>query len=452
MRWTDLLSASIASLVQRPFRTFMTLLGVMIGSMSVISMVSLGLGMSESLTQQLGSNDSLTQITVMGSKATNPVDPNYKPMNATSVRELEAMDGVVDVIPTYTATVTMEVPPYSKGQIQVMGIPLEDMAAYGIEPARGQLPVSNTSLQLVVGDQFEYAFISVTDNAIPVIDAVDKPVFVTFDGLGTSDLPGQQETQPTDGTNANPNVQQPEANTGPKRVIAPVVAELASKGSFSMDDYQAFASLDALYHVMKQQAGSGKLPNQTTANADPKRGNFVYTGIVVKAESVEVAEQLNQTLRDNGWQTQANVELMKQVQQYGNITQAVFGGIGAVSLLVAAIGIANTMMMSVYERTKEIGIMKVLGASLSDIRKSFLVESAAIGFFGGLVGLILSLLVSVILNLTLGSLFGGTKASVIPPWLMIGAVAFSSLVGTLSGLAPAQRAMKLSPLAAIRAE
>lgn len=99
--------------------------------------------------------------------------------------------------------------------------------------------------------------------------------------------------------------------------------------------------------------------------------------------------------------------------------------------------------------------MKVLGASLGDIRKLFLIESAAIGLFGGLAGLMLSLLVSMLLNATLGaSMMGelGGRLSVIPFWLALGAVTFSTLIGTVAGLAPAQRATKLSPLAAIRGE
>ena len=114
------------------------------------------------------------------------------------------------------------------------------------------------------------------------------------------------------------------------------------------------------------------------------------------------------------------------------------------------------MMMSVYERTKEIGIMKVMGAALGDIRRMFLIESAAIGFLGGVIGLVLSLAASALLNATLGAQVAGEggsgELSVVPAWLMVGAVVFATLIGTLAGLVPAQRATNLSPLAAMRAE
>mgnify|MGYP000547347866 CR=1 FL=1 len=105
---------------------------------------------------------------------------------------------------------------------------------------------------------------------------------------------------------------------------------------------------------------------------------------------------MRQTARWNGWE---------QSKQQSNMIQAALGGIGAVSLLVAAIGIANTMMMSIYERTKEIGVLKVLGCSLATIRNMFLIEAGFIGFMGGLIGLALSFMVSVLINQFLAATF-----------------------------------------------
>ena len=137
------------------------------------------------------------------------------------------------------------------------------------------------------------------------------------------------------------------------------------------------------------------------------------------------------------------------------VAGAALGGIGAVSLLVAAIGIANTMMMSIYERTKEIGVLKVLGCSLATIRNMFLIEAGFIGFMGGLIGLMLSFMVSVLINQFLAAtfLYGmDGKLSVIPIWLAVPSVGFAIIIGMAAGFFPAMRAMKLSPLAAIRNE
>ena len=153
------------------------------------------------------------------------------------------------------------------------------------------------------------------------------------------------------------------------------------------------------------------------------------------------------------------MEWLKQAQQQLGMVQLVLGGIGGVSLLVAAIGIMNTMMMSIYERTKEIGVMKVLGCAMPDIRNMFLCESGMIGLMGGTVGLAFSYLISYIINFftkNAGSMMFGSSAgsslSSIPLWLAGFAIVFAIGVGMLAGYVPAARAMKLSPLAAIRNE
>lgn len=129
------------------------------------------------------------------------------------------------------------------------------------------------------------------------------------------------------------------------------------------------------------------------------------------------------------------------------------GGIGAVSLFVAAIGITNTMMMSIYERTKEIGVMKVLGCDLRNIRTLFLMEAGFIGLIGGIIGLVLSFTISAVMNkLAQASEEYMNGISYIPLWLIGLSLIFAILVGMIAGFFPARRAMKLSPLAAIRNE
>ena len=139
---------------------------------------------------------------------------------------------------------------------------------------------------------------------------------------------------------------------------------------------------------------------------------------------------------------------------FGKFGAPALGGIGAVSLFVAAIGIANTMMMSIYERTKEIGVMKVLGCDLSAIRNMFLTEAGFIGLIGGAVGLILSFCISGVINFLTNSMYmeGSYGLSYIPPYLVLLALVFAVVIGMLAGLFPALRAMRLSPLAAIRNE
>ncbi len=184
--------------------------------------------------------------------------------------------------------------------------------------------------------------------------------------------------------------------------------------------------------------------------------SVTYDQIYVKADSLKNTMAISEQIQQMGYQTYNSAEWIQSYQKQSQSLQLILGGIGAVSLLVAAIGITNTMIMSIYERTREIGIMKVLGCVLGDIKTLFLYEAAIIGLTGGLAGIAFSYLVSALLNTVssdggiLGGMSSGSKLSVIPPWLALSAVLFAVLVGLVSGYLPARRAMKLSSLEAMR--
>jgi ABC-type antimicrobial peptide transport system permease subunit len=160
-----------------------------------------------------------------------------------------------------------------------------------------------------------------------------------------------------------------------------------------------------------------------------------------------------------GYQAHSIADQLEGIEQGTRTVQAVLGGIGAISLLVATIGIINTMVMSIYERTREIAVIKVLGASFSVIRGLFLTEAALIGLLGGILGLVCSFLLSLLINIYAGAAIGAgamgpdappVRISVIPMWLTVFALAFSTAIGLIAGLYPATRAMRLDPVTALR--
>ncbi len=136
---------------------------------------------------------------------------------------------------------------------------------------------------------------------------------------------------------------------------------------------------------------------------------------------------------------------MKSVGQITDLLSVFLGGIASISLVVGGVGVANTMFMAVIERTKEIGIMKSVGASSGAILETFLIESALIGFGGGVIGIIVGVVFAFA-----ASLFG--VPVVVPLELVVGTAAFSLLVGLVSGYVPARNAAKLQPVEALRFE
>ena len=172
---------------------------------------------------------------------------------------------------------------------------------------------------------------------------------------------------------------------------------------------------------------------------------------------MENVQAISDYLKDSGYDAYSSSEWIQSEIQTMNMIQAVLGAIGAVAMLVAAISITNTMMMSIYERTKEIGVMKVLGCDIHNIQTLFLLEAGFIGFIGGIIGVLFSygigFAINTFLSSSISNAMGVTGAICrIPLWLSPSAIVFAVVIGMIAGFIPSLRAMKLSPLAAIRNE
>jgi len=183
-----------------------------------------------------------------------------------------------------------------------------------------------------------------------------------------------------------------------------------------------------------------------------------YDEIVVRARSLNDAVQIVDWLSAQGYEVQALKTMLDLANRGMIILQTMLASVGGLALLVASIGIANTMIMAVYERTKEIGILKAVGAAPGQIRLLFVVEASMIGLLGGVVGTLLGWLLGRGLNWLIlrilewqdmpmqGTFF------VVAWWLVVAALVFATLVGLLAGLYPAARAARLQPLDALRYE
>jgi putative ABC transport system permease protein len=187
-----------------------------------------------------------------------------------------------------------------------------------------------------------------------------------------------------------------------------------------------------------------------------------YAMIIVKAENPDVVIELADQINSLGFMANTPQAVVEGINSFFTVLQIVFGGVGAIALLVAAIGIANTMTMSILERTREIGLMKAVGATNQDVLSIFLGEAAGIGFIGGLGGVLLGWGSSAVLNLIALSYFasqvseqGGmppTMVTTTPLWLPIFGLIFATLVGLVSGLYPALRAATMVPVNALKYE
>jgi putative ABC transport system permease protein len=192
-----------------------------------------------------------------------------------------------------------------------------------------------------------------------------------------------------------------------------------------------------------------------TTNSLEREG---YDSVTIRAVDVSRASELTAQLKDDGFQVQSLEIVVLVANRIVTAITVMFTMIGSIALLVATIGIANTMVMAIYERTREIGILKAMGASRGEIRQMFMMEAGFIGMIGGVVGLLLGWVLGIGLNQAIliymkyrelpvhGNFF------VVTPMLALGVILFATFIGLVAGLLPAQRAARLDPLEALRHE
>ena len=446
MRFFDLLIMSVNNLRRRKLRTGLTVLGVIIGTASIVVMVSLGIGLKEMTMEQYASYGSLTRIQVSQNYGMGQAEDESSFLVDETVETLKRIPNVRAVSPTLATYVTMRQGPY-ESSTRIMGMSRESLEEIPLK--EGALPAENAkTLELIIGNMLARDFYNTKTGKgfwdtgeIPDVDLYNRPFFVLFQNWG-----GGEETS---------------AKTQKKYLFPACALVDGGEEEFGNEySYGIYTDIELLKTQLRRVYGKNQIPGQPTNKKGKPYRYFVYDSIYVYVDDMDHVLDVQKAITDLGYQAYSSMQWLEQAQKQTDMIQAVLGGIGAVSLFVAAIGIANTMMMSIYERTKEIGVLKVLGCALGDIRTMFLMEAGFIGFMGGALGLGLSYGVSALVNKFLGASLamgmgagGGTGGiSRIPLWLSGAAVVFAIIIGMLAGLFPALRAMKLSPLAAIRNE
>lgn len=433
----DLLDMAMRNLLKRKLRTFLTILGVVIGTTSIVVMVSIGLGMNQTFANQLSEWGSLQVIDVYsqnsnmywGGDEETTFEGEAPKLDDTAIADFKTMEFVEAVSPVVDVYFKMQYDKYV-ADASVRGIEPAAMEALGFKVEQGRYLNGEDGKAIVLGADIDFYDPKLSwemrySTEPPEVYPLDETVEVSYDwNLGTRD-----------------------ADKSIKSTKFEVVGITPSGGS---DGWSVFMPIEEARKI--QEAQKEWEEEMWGGNSSNTSSDKEYERVMVKVSDLDEVRGVQQTIKDMGFRASSLTDQLDAMNETTKMLRVVLGAIGAISLVVAAIGITNTMVMAIYERTREIGIMKVIGASLRDIKLLFLTEAAFIGFGGGVLGALLSLIMSKIINYFAMTQGSGGFSSYIPLWLYLGAVGFATVIGILSGYLPAQRAMKLSALSAIKTE
>lgn len=453
MKRRDLMGMCLQNLSRRKGRTFLTVLGVTIGACAIIIMISIGIGMKESQEKMLAQMGDLTLITV------SPAPQNVRsaaPLDRAAVNRILKLTGVILATPKVQADeLTFKLiagrdKRYVNEYATVVGMEPEAPEKLGYRLQEGE-GLTLKKGQVLAGANLAYLFRDtkrpegfnmVDTSALYMEEPGVTPPDPYFNILRT---PLQMAVEITVSGKTDQKVY-------PFQVQAVLVPDYA-KGSETVDGLlMHFEDLSKILADARRGAA--------------RRKDKGYPTVIVKTQGIGDVARVEEEIKAMGFQTSSMESIRKPMEKEAQQKQMMLGGLGAISLFVAALGITNTMIMSISERTKEIGIMKALGCPIGDIRTLFLLEAGTIGLIGGVVGILISELISFIMNMTqtggnlldnAGDLFAaapeaGSRMSIIPLWLIGFALVFSIFIGLFSGLHPANKAVKIPALEAIKTE
>lgn len=478
---SDIILLAVRNLREARLRSGLTAAGVAVGVAVVVTMVSFGLGLQRNTISRFKEIDLFNEISVFGRSLTNIVsnqdDPDVRGrptargetaptpqriLDDAALAEIQKIEGVSSVEPVVSLTAYLRSNDHAL--LRVVGGTLVPPSGSRLkEFAAGAMISGATADEAVVNENFtrDFGFAKPADAVGQQIEFLAPPgdaeqdESLSFFGLP---LEGEKESGQKE-DDAAPRLaarafritgvfKEPGSdNSGNRRVrgltpAASVYIPVAAAREWALK-YRS-----AVNEVALQLARA--------SGAVGVEENEGYNSATVRVSDPGVLTDVRRKLNELGFNTFSILDQIEQIRTFFLIINSVLALLGGISLLVASLGIANTMLMSIFERTREIGIMKAIGAEDREIKLIFFVEAAIIGLLGGIIGALAAAGLAALANKLVYEFVLKPRATAyvnffdLPPALWLGAILFAIAVSVIAALYPAARAARIDPVKALR--
>ncbi|MCM3162757.1 ABC transporter permease [Metabacillus litoralis] len=443
MKFNDQLKLMLKNMKKNRLRVFMTILATTMACAFLIVLASIGFGVQKSMTEEIQSQQIITEVSVSGKQTEKE---GYQQINKEHLEDLSKTENVTAVVRRNSIDLPVEVSLEDrKGEVWPTITNMQEELKANLSLEKGKVPQVDN--EIIVGYHFAKALLTENEKNEYQKKMESSPNEPAKEPTGyQGDLVGKEITMTI--------TKETEEGKEEKKSFT---FKIAGVGEAPARDWMQDQSI-YINDVLREEILSFAMPVEEGSQVS----EIPYSEVYVYASNLEAVEQVTTDLKDKDYMVYSITEELDSINLFFTFFKAGLIFVGTIAVIIASIGIFNTMTMAVTERTQEIGIMKALGAQPGIIRRLFLMESAYIGIIGATIGVLISYAISFAANKLLPIILqsatgGGTSEidftfSYIPISLVVISVAISIGVAMISGLRPAVKATNINVLAALRRE
>ena len=462
MKGRDLTELAVRNLREAVLRNSLTTLGVAVGVASLVAMLSLGVGLQTLASQKLNKSGLFDAVFVTarrGRDAGGPGGPPrneakkpgtkrepMKPLDENARQDFSKLPNVTEVYPQIRFFTDVKYAGASY-TTNVLGLPESAKATGSFDAMAGKYFSSPTAEEAILQAEFAKEITTDTPSLIGkdlTLRYAERQQTSAADVANEKDIDKQMDEMMSGGISIV---------TREKKIrIVGVTEGDPSAGVGGFGGGRVFIPLRVAESLHVAQAGDVQDFVRNGGSNKP-----TYMALTVRVKSPKDVTKVEDAIKNLGYSTFSLLDATRSLRLVFTVFDLFLGLFGSLALTVASLGIINTLVMAILERRREIGVLKALGATDTDVRSLFFAEAGAMGLFGGIFGVTLGWLIGQ--ALTWGTTIylkrqdlPGVKISYVPWWLAAGAIAFAIAVSLAAGLYPASRAAKLNPVEALRYE